>query len=243
MNSFGTIPIFDLSENQIIELEKIMARAYSVLASCAQKHYQFPNIKKLRDEFRQGKIDLSTESEAIACLQEMRSIEERVIGGFIRLCAFLPKHRILDKNDIVQECVLVIYDNMYCFDGRGKFSTFILFCMTNRIVDCTRKELRRIGYFNELKRRYVGEEDNVTMKRKRVGEERLQLMKELIAQGNLTDLQRDLVVAHLERDLHFRSNCTEINPKTNKPYSKAYYSQEFIKACDQLRLAYNKEAA
>lgn len=70
-----------------------------------------------------------------------------------------------------------------------------------------------------------------------------QAMREAVATTGLTDLERELVEAHLSGDRGYRQRMCDkrINPNNGKPYTRGRLSQIFIEACNKLRAAYHGE--
>lgn len=72
-------------------------------------------------------------------------------------------------------------------------------------------------------------------------------MKSAIANTELTEMERNLIEAHLRGDESYRRIVSEtvINPTTGKLWTKQRLSQIFLSACDKIRSTYEncKEAA
>jgi len=69
-------------------------------------------------------------------------------------------------------------------------------------------------------------------------------MKKAISETKLSDLERQLVEAHLKGDSEFRRSFSEtINPNTGKKWTKQRLSQIFVSACEKIRKVYNSSKA
>lgn len=72
-------------------------------------------------------------------------------------------------------------------------------------------------------------------------------MKSAIAKTDLTEMEKNLIEAHLRGDESYRRIVSEtvINPTTGKLWTKQRLSQIFLSACDKIRATYEncKEAA
>lgn len=138
------------SEKEVSELESKMAHAYGVLSHCAIEWFNFANIKKLRNQYKKGLMPTLNTSNPRAkrVLDELISLETHIISCFIKLGAKMcmrhykaGKRRIgLQYVDYVNECAFAIYDAMYTFNGKHKFTTYSTWCMKNRLIDFARQE-------------------------------------------------------------------------------------------------------
>jgi len=70
--------------------------------------------------------------------------------------------------------------------------------------------------------------------------EETQAMREVIAKTELTDIERELVEAHLRGDKGHRTllSRTRINPDTGRLYTRQWLGVIFKKACEKLQEAY-----
>lgn len=144
MADFGLLEPICLDNDQIKILEKEMADGFAILRECSGKFYKFANVKKLRDEYKSGDLDLSSEPIALLALCNLQSLEKKIIAGFIKLAKSVWNYN-LDIGDCVQECALGIYDAMYTYNGSVRFSTYVTTIMKNRIISILRKENRANG--------------------------------------------------------------------------------------------------
>lgn len=143
-----------LSEQEKSEIEQMMEKSYKVLSKVAAEVYGFANIKKLRDEYRRNSNMLAAHPEAQTLINWMISNESRIMSGYIGVarkpCLSFSKakenHNIASFSDLVQEAAMAIYDAMYQYNGSTKFSTYVTWCIKNRLIDSTRKNQRANGF-------------------------------------------------------------------------------------------------
>jgi DNA-directed RNA polymerase specialized sigma subunit len=69
----------------------------------------------------------------------------------------------------------------------------------------------------------------------------IQAMREAVATTGLSDLERELIEAHLRGDRGYQAEMARIriNPNTERLYTKMRLSQIFHEACNKLRAAYH----
>ena len=150
------------SQEEVSELETKMTYAHEVLSHCAIEWFNFPNVKKLRNNYKKGQMPSLRTSNARAkrVLDELISLETDIISCFIKLgTKMCMRHFKCGRNrigvqftDYVNECAFAIYDAMYTYNGKSKFTTYSQWCMKNRLVDFVRKEDTVNGFTQEIRK-------------------------------------------------------------------------------------------
>lgn len=263
MPDFGSIVPVELTENRKLELEAQMALAFEVLfdASYAIHRSDDPvDIRRLRDRHLKhgGTKDdpLRCYPGARRCIAGLRLIEQEVLSGYIRTLSALSCSTEeaskkdppgLDFQDCVDEAAWAIWDSMYVYNGRYRFTTFIYHAAKNRLISLLRKHSRDAeckATQEAIERVVRGEDLNDMMTHD--GEE-IDLMWTAVQNTHLTTIERELIEAHLRGDRKFRGRmCKTICPETGNLYTRAWLSQIFTKACAKIRDSYanpNKVAA
>lgn len=155
MPDFGSIVPVDLTEDRKRVLEAQMALAFEVLfdASYAISLSDNPaDIRRLRDgHLKHGgtKDDpLRRYPGARRCIAGLRLVEQEVLSGWIRTLSALSCSTEeaskkdppgLDFQDCVNEAAWAIWDSMYVYNGRHRFTTFIYRAAKNRLINVLRK--------------------------------------------------------------------------------------------------------
>jgi len=158
MPDFGSIRPIDLTEDRKRELEAQMALAFEVLADAAYAINYSDNpadIRRLRDEHLKHngtKEDpLRRYPGARRCIAGIRLIETEVLGGYIRTlsslcCSFEEASKKdppgLDFQECLDEAGWAIWDSMYTYNGRNRFTTFIFRAAKNRLTSLLRNHAR-----------------------------------------------------------------------------------------------------
>jgi RNA polymerase sigma factor (sigma-70 family) len=132
----------DLTEDEKKVLEQQLADGFKVLNQASIDVYGFANVKKLRNEYKNGTVKLS--GKVKQTIDQLIAVEKRVIAGYIRmaskLCGKSRKRYGITVCDYLQEAAMAIYDAMYLYNGQNRFSTYAFWCIKNRIVDFYRSE-------------------------------------------------------------------------------------------------------
>lgn len=144
------------------ELQTLMSEAFVALSFAATEMYGFPKTKKLRDDFKSGKVTLRYDPRARTYMTRLIANEERIIRGYIRLGVSLCNRFDRSKDnrpgvtygDYLLECAASLYDAMYCFNGakQNEFSTYATWCMKNRLIDFARREEQACGVGKKVKK-------------------------------------------------------------------------------------------
>lgn len=230
------------------ELQDGMAAAHSVLVEEASKRYGLPKVKKLRDEYKaalKSGIELDMSYEAREAMNWMISHEEQIINvvfrATIKLCrqASESNHTMLVFDDYFQESMLSIYDCMYLYNGSTRFVTFVTRVVRNRIIDLARAADRRKRLFHSLN---VDDDEMELAAPVEPVDKAIedQEMWNAVRNAPLTEMEREVVTAHLHGETDYRARKTqEINPRTGQPWTKQWLSQVFVRACEKIRKQYN----
>lgn len=138
----------ELTEIEKTDIEKRLSEAYKILEKTSLDLYNFANIKKLRNEYKNGTIQLS--GDVKSAIDDVISLEKRVISGYIRmsvkLCRKSRKRYGITAGDYFQEAAMAIYDAMYLYNGKTRFSTYAFWCFKNRIIDFYKKESEGMAF-------------------------------------------------------------------------------------------------
>jgi DNA-directed RNA polymerase specialized sigma24 family protein len=161
VSDYGTITPIDVPEDQKLELESFMAKAFGTLLAAANERASnlqvmadATRVLRLRDDFKKGRCNLRRSPDAAGVMKRLIEIEQTVIAGFIRvghsLFVAFDTHGAEQRpgvifGDYVQEGSHGIYDAMYTFSGEGRFSTYAYYCMKNRLSSFVRKEENKEG--------------------------------------------------------------------------------------------------
>ena len=279
------------SEGQTQKLEELMTSAFEAFRHAAIENYgernESSNVRRLRDDFKAKRISLQYNSRARQLMLEMIASEELILASYInlgrKLCmAFLSTDERPGTtiDDYLQEARSAIYDAMYTFKGTNAFSTYVYWCIKNKLVDFVRTErqangqrptvphrsailhlmrdhgidleaaMRILKNTGEIEEKDLGKiriemnscrvhfDENVKIRQNTHSE--TELMLNAVNEANLTELEKELVQAHLAHDKSFvrKLSETRINPRTRKPYTKQRLSQIFIEACNKIRQTY-----
>ena len=293
LNEVQVFNPINLSAEEKDFLQKGMQKAFVDLQRAAKARYGFPNVKKLRDEFRvdPAKSILSSDPEAEKSMEWMISQEKRILSGYIRLglsiCSTFKlsiEKKKTNFSDCMQVVALAIYDGMYQYNGSTEFSTYAFWLIKNKLITFCRLNqsskgitgrilklkaevlnLTKIGFtteqaINRLRDsgkitdvRHVEKlklalgmncDDNITEIASPTvdqdAKDEIQLMRNAIDQTNLSEMERNLLEAHLNGDVHYRKHLSEtlINKTTGKLWTKQRLSQLFLRACEKARETY-----
>lgn len=143
----------ELAEDEKLEIESKLAASFKVLKKASTKLYGFANIKKLRNEYKNGQVQLDDRSKN--AMDQIIGLEKRVLSGYIRMaakpCRKSRNRYGLSVADYLQEAAMAIYDAMYLYNGKTRFSTYAFWCIKNRIVDFYRNESRNLALNDTVK--------------------------------------------------------------------------------------------
>lgn len=249
--------VVKLTNEETAAYEQIMAEAQLPLQNAAQQLYEDSSpksVKELRNLYRRLPWAV-VDKDAVAALERLRDIETTVIGAYIRMGAELAfafhgghKQNGVDEEEFLLEARMAIWDAIYTYTGVQKFSTYVYWCIKNRLITFTRSVLLHSG----VNHRQVGEHTiyrlheikDVPASEPAEESEETQQMRQILAETELTPLERGLVEAHLNQDREYRSRlCETTNPTTGDPYTRQALSQTFLKACKKLKRNYLAKVA
>lgn len=241
----------DLRPDRVESLQRTMAAAFVALSAAAVEKYGFAKVKKLRDEYKSGRIDLQFNPRAKRILSEMASLECEVIRGFIRVGTDLCRSFAASSDarpgvtlgDYIQEAAQAIYDAMYTYNGENEFSTFVYWCVKNRLISFVRSEERAA---KAKQRQRIDKEDVLALAVHDKPQNEDDDMRAAVAEANLTPMERLLIAGHLSGDKDYRKKIIESpdhkNPATGLPYTRQRLSQIFIEACEKIKAAFEAKA-
>lgn len=150
----------DLPPAESEKLYALFAQSFPVLSAAARELYDFPNVKKLRNDYKGGKITLRYNPRAKQVLDRLVAVERRTISAHIRLGVSLcnsydhysHQRPGVTCEDYLQCCAEAIYDAMYTYNGERQFSTYAVECMRHRMIDFVRAEERAAGVGKKIKK-------------------------------------------------------------------------------------------
>lgn len=243
MSSFDIFKPVTTSPQRIAELEEIMADAYDVLRETALViHYNDDPrfIKKMRNDWKTGKLSLHNRPQTLQALQAINNIESEVLASFIKcsteMCkAFYFANRKtkigLTIDDLYNEAACAIYDAMYTFKGGNRFSTYCVYCIKNHLIEVLRKENNlansnhRVEFDDEsIKRVPAPHNDNIT---------ELADLSSLVNQIDLTPTEENVVKWVLTGDPDWRKKMAD--GVDGKPMSKAWVSAAYVSLSKKLK--------
>jgi RNA polymerase sigma factor (sigma-70 family) len=294
---YGTIQPIDLTDEEKESLESFMAKAFVTLSAEAKERYGFPHVLRLRNDYKLGRCNLRRSPDAKGVMEQLSLIEERIVSGYIKVghplfTAFVTsgseRRPGVTDSDFIQEGAHAIFDAIYTFNGKNRFSTYVYFCVKNRLVDFSRKEEKSDGgevSFKVKKLRAkvrglmqdykidlqtaierVQSEDHLdelvianlksSLVRRRSEfnsessssrhNEEMELMLDVIETTELEPLERIIIEGKLRDGRSFietyRNGPDGVNPKTGKPFTRAWLGQVYLRACEKLQAAYNGES-
>lgn len=155
----NSIRAIDLNDAQKSELSITLAKCHGSLYRAAIENYDKPRIKRMRDDFKSGKITLRYNPEARNALLEVMSLESRVLAAYIKMCnelcsAFHHSHpelqSVIGYTDYLQEAAWAIYDAAYTYNGTTEFSTYCYWCVKNQLITFVRKQRSLVGVTTKL---------------------------------------------------------------------------------------------
>lgn len=154
-----SIRAIDLTDEEKAELSSQLAGAYKSLRLAAIENYNTPRIKRMRDDFKSGKITLRYNAAARRAMLLVMSLESRVLSAYIKMCnelcaAFHHSHLELQGSigysDYLQEAAWAIYDAAYTYNGSTEFSTYCFWCVKNQLISYIRKHRAGVGVTKKL---------------------------------------------------------------------------------------------
>lgn len=164
MPDFGAIVPVDLTEERKEEIEGIMAAANAVFADAAFVLYGADDpsdIRRLRDEYQSGTIPLTKFPGARRAFAELREIEAEVLGGYIRTTTKMCSSFELTGRetrpgveflDYITEAAWAIWDAMPVYNGQQRFTTFVYYCVKNRLTNFVRDEEQADGVSSTIRK-------------------------------------------------------------------------------------------
>lgn len=148
MNTFEYYSPIKLSKEEKTEIENKMKEAFFCFESVVKERYGFPNVKKLRNDYKKGLIDLCGEAKEF--MEWMIANEQRIIAGYIKMVkkmgltpSYRSKRRGVSYSDYLQEACCAIYDAMYLYNGKSRFSTYCFWAIKNNIINYNRSQKRQ----------------------------------------------------------------------------------------------------
>lgn len=144
MDKISFIQPIELTDEQKSTYAEIMANATKLLAPLAQELYGDRGLRKLRNNFRTGNLNV----DCVDCMKSLTALielEDTILSGYIwvalPLCrAFHAKYGDsfqMDFDDFVQEAAIAIVDAMLGYNGKNEFSTYVYCSVKNRLVNIT----------------------------------------------------------------------------------------------------------
>lgn len=221
----------------------LLTQAFPVLQATATERYSFPNVKKLRQDFKHDPSCLWCNPRGAAHLRRVMGVEEEMVRGHIRLGAKLSQsyHALNQPNipgvtldDFIQQCAMALYDSIYMYNGSTNFSTYATWAIRNRLLDFIQAEKAAA----QAERRAALDPHAATHDAE--VNDPGPVMR-AFEDAPLSEMQRRLVVAHMRGDKEFRRivSTTEINPATGRPWTRARLSALYVEACEIIRRVYN----
>lgn len=155
----------DLTEDERLELEDCMGRAYTIFKQATQALYQSSDpadVRRLRSEYLEGEKKVCKRKRVTAAMIELQSLELRIMAGYIRIALGYVKsvyltnrtaHPDLSTGDYLTEAMWGIWDAMYTFDlERGyRFASYMGGVVKNRLINFIRTEERTAGIGRDIK--------------------------------------------------------------------------------------------
>lgn len=148
MNTFEYYAPIKLSKEEKAEIENKMKESFFCFESVAKERYGFPNVKKLRNDYKKGLIDLDGKAKDL--MDWMIANEQRIISGYIKMVkkmgltpSYRSKRRGVSYSDYLQEACCAIYDAMYLYNGKSKFSTYCFWLIRNNLINYNRSQERQ----------------------------------------------------------------------------------------------------
>lgn len=242
----------DLSADRTESLQQTMASAFVALSAAAVEKYGFAKVKRLRDDYKAGRIDLQFNPRAKRILREMAALECEVVRGYIKVGTELCRsfaHSTearpgVTMGDYVQEAAQAIYDAMYTYNGENEFSTFVYWCVKNRLISFVRSEERAA---KAKQRQRIDNEDVLALAVYDKPQNEDDDMRMAVAEADLNPMERLLIAGHLSGDKDYRRKIIESpqhkNPATGLPYTRQRLSQIFIEACEKIKRAFENKAS
>jgi DNA-directed RNA polymerase specialized sigma24 family protein len=141
-----------LSINQKKYYEQKISECLKVIQPIALKHFNFKNVKQLRDLYLSQKNVLSNFLEVEKSMNWLIDHEEIIISAYIgmmkAICSDLSclnKYSGATLKDYLQVASIGIYEAIYQYNGNTKFSTFSFCVAKNKLLTFHRSELTSVG--------------------------------------------------------------------------------------------------
>ena len=153
MTDMGVFSPVDLTADEVSALQSVMADARRVLVRACEERLGHGIVKHLRDAYKADPSVLWANPRAKRHMEALIREEDRIVRGFIRVaCDLCDKFDTAHDDrpgvtygDYLQEAGWAIYDAIYAYDGSNQFSTFVYWCVKNRLLSFVRSERQLNG--------------------------------------------------------------------------------------------------
>jgi len=146
----GCIKSRELTEEQKVEFEAIMAKAQPIIRQAAEKKLKTdnPSIREFRRLYAKNALG-KLSNAVVTAMESIRDIEYPVMEGYCRVVPELVKpfyhahkahHRAVDFEDFVQEGLTAISDCMFTYRPNTRFTTYACNSIHNRMIDYVRSD-------------------------------------------------------------------------------------------------------
>lgn len=240
---FGAIKSVDLpaAENKALCTE--LAVIHEKLSDYANDLYGEPSVKRLRDDYTNGRHVFRFDADAKDKMLRLLELEPLVLRAFVRettnlVNSFWMTHRSeyphLDESDYFQEACISILNATYSYDGSTRFSTYVYHAVKNHLTCVVRREKANVMSATDCGDisldRQVGHMGNIDA----------EMVRLAMDDAELTETEYRLVDAHMKGDNNLRARMAadEINPSTGDPWTRQRLSQVFLGALDKIKEAY-----
>lgn len=153
MTDMGVIAPVELTADEVSTLQTIMADARRILVRACVERLGHDTVKHLRDAYKADPTVLWANPRAKRHMDALIAHEDRIVRGYIRIaCDLCDKFDTAHADrpgvtygDYLQEAGWAIYDAIYAYDGSNQFSTFVYWCVKNRLLSFVRSERQLNG--------------------------------------------------------------------------------------------------
>lgn len=256
---FDSIQPIDLSEERKVELEVIMQNVNYEMTEASIKIFQSGrdrDVKKLRKLYlkHRGTSEdplMGSEFEATRkAIADLEAVENEIISGYFRIvhgdCDRYYRinkdyFTILSLDDYQTEAYLSMWESMYSYNERSRFSTFVRICVKNHLFKYIKNLSRHNGApvveFDENVLNLYDYDNFVD------NQDEIKHMADAVENADLDYFEREMIKIHLSGDKSARSRFAEehINPNTGRPYTKQLLSLKFKSACKKCEDMYNSK--
>ena len=198
-----------------------MAKAFGTLSVAATERTGFANVLRLRDDFKKGRCNLRRSPDARGVMEQLIKIEERIIHGYIlvghSLFMAFDKDNVQKRSgtvflDYVQEGLMAIYEAMYTFNGKNRFSTYVYSCIKHRLISFVRNNDGLIGSAKALHfTRQMSDLKNETLADKtKPLDPDIEMMNDMVKVIPLEPLERILIEGKLRDGRQFIHNLQSL---------------------------------